>query len=284
MIVNRRAFGRLAAAAVVAQRALAEDFPHRATVVEIEDLTHDTKRIRFHLNSPQNFQFTPGQYVFLKVPDEYVSEWNARYKTAHKEISRPYSFASSSSRLPVFDLIIKLASAPPGKNVPPGIASTYIHSGLKTGDDVRFSGPTGNLYLRRNTGRPVIIIAGGTGAAPFLSLLEYWFENRFETNNQIYFFFGVRSKRDLFYDERFRAWASEKKLRYYRALSNPAPEDRWDGETGFIQAIVDKHVAAPSDADAYLAGPPIMVRETVKVLNSKGITTDRIHFDEIAVR
>jgi Na+-transporting NADH:ubiquinone oxidoreductase subunit F len=280
--MNRRGFLALAVAFPV--RLLAEEFPHRAKVVEIEDLTHDTRRIRFRLADAKGFQFTPGQYTFLKVPDDYVTEWNARYKTAHKEIARPYSFAGSSSRLPLFDLLIKLAGPPPGKDVPPGVASTYVHSRLKVGDEVRFGAPVGSLFLRKDTGRPIVIVAGGTGAAPFLSLLEYWFENHFEKNNQIYFFFGVRGKRDLFYDERFRAWATEKKLRYFPALSNPAPGDNWQGETGFIQTSVDKHIDAPSKADAYLAGPPIMVREVVKILNSKGITAERIHFDEIAVR
>lgn len=282
--MNRRQLGLLALGAAFAPALVADEFPHPAKVVEIEDLTHDTKRIRFRLNDARGFEFTPGQYTFLKVPDDFVTEWNARYKTSHKEIARAYSFASSSSRLPLFDLIIKLAGPPPGKDVPPGIATTFVHTRLKAGDEVRFSAPAGSLFLRKDTGRPIIIIAGGTGAAPFLSLLEYWFENRFEKNNQIYFFFGARAKRDLFYNERFRAWAAGKKIRYFPALSNPEPGDGWQGETGFIQTIVDKHIAAPSDADAYLAGPPIMVREAVKVLNSKGITKDRIHFDEIAVR
>ena len=69
-------------------------------MIEIEDLTHDTKRIRFRLLDAKGFAFTPGQYTFLKVPDDYVKQWNARYKTTHGEIARPYSFASSSSRLP----------------------------------------------------------------------------------------------------------------------------------------------------------------------------------------
>lgn len=274
----------LALAAALASQLLGQEFPHRAKVVEIEDLTHDTKRIRFRLADTAGFRFTPGQFVLLRVPDEFVAEWNQRYKTAHRQIARPYSFASSSSLLPAFELVIKLVSAPPGKDVPPGVASTYVHSRLKAGDEVRFSNPVGSLYLRKDTGRPVIIVAGGTGVAPFLSLLEYWFENRLEKNNQIYLFFGVRSKRDLFYDERFQAWAAEKKLRYFPALSNPAPEDGWRGETGFIQTIVDKHIESPSDADAYLAGPPVMVQETVKVLNSKGVGKERIHHDPIVVR
>jgi Na+-transporting NADH:ubiquinone oxidoreductase subunit F len=263
----------------------AERFPYQAEVVEIENLTHDTKRVRFRLLDAKGFQFTPGQYTFLKVPDEFVAEWNRRYNTSHKEISRPYSFASSSTQLPAFDLMIKLAAAPPGKNVPPGLASTYVHQHLKPGDTVRFSAPAGNLYLRKDTGRPIIIAAGGTGAAPFISLLEYWFENHFEKNNEIFFFFGVRSKRDLFLHERFQAWASEKKkFHYIPALWSPAGDDQWQGETGFLQTVIDKHIQAPSDADAYLAGSPAMLREVVKVLNAKGIGKDRIHYDEIAVR
>jgi Na+-transporting NADH:ubiquinone oxidoreductase subunit F len=284
-MLNRRILGLLALCLGSDLNLPAGDYPYRAQVSEIENLTHDTKRIRFRLLESKRFAFTPGQYTFLKVPDDYVRQWNARYTTAHKEVARPYSFAGSSSRLPFFDLIIKLAGPPPGKNVPPGIASTYIHTQLKTGDDVRFSAPAGSLYLREDTGRPIVIIAGGTGAAPFISLLEYWFEKGFEKTNEIYFFFGVRSRRDLFWHERFQEWARTKtKFRYIPALSSPAPGDKWEGETGFIQWIVDKHIAAPSDADAYLAGPPIMVREAVKVLNSKGIGKEHILFDEIAVQ
>jgi NAD(P)H-flavin reductase len=284
-MLTRRTFGILALSLGCCLRVAADDYHYRATVTEIEVLTHDTSRIRFRLSDAKGFTFTPGQYTFLKVPDDYVREWNARYKTDHKEVARPYSFASSSSRLPFFDLMVKLAGPPPGKNVPPGIASTYIVRNIKAGDEVRFSAPTGSLYLRKDTGRPIVIVAGGTGAAPFISLLEYWFENDFDKNNEIYFFFGVRSRQDLFWHERFLEWARTKpKFRYIPVLSSPTPADAWKGETGFIQSIVDKHIAAPSDADAYLAGPPIMMRETVKVLNSKGFVKDRIHFDEIVVR
>jgi Na+-transporting NADH:ubiquinone oxidoreductase subunit F len=283
--VNRRTFTFLTLGLGLGLNLQAEDFPYRAKVVEIEDLTPDTKRIRFELLDARGFQFTPGQYAFLKVPDGFVAQWNERYKTTHKEVARPYSFACSSRRLPRFDLMIKLAAAPPGKDVPPGVASTYVHKHLKTGDEVRFSAPTGQLYLRKDTGRPIVIVAGGTGVAPFISLLEYWFENHFEKNNEIYLFFGVRGKKDLFWHERFQAWAKEKqRFHYIPALSSPAPDDSWQGETGFIQTIVEKHIPTPSDADAYLAGPPIMLREVVKVLNSKGIGKERIHYDEIAVR
>src|SRR2546422_11142748 len=97
--------------AFASQRSLhAELFEHKAKVVTIENLTHDTKLIRCRLAGAKGFQFAPGQYIFLKVPEDFVREWNERYKTSHTEVTRPYSFASSSSKLPLFDLIIKLAS------------------------------------------------------------------------------------------------------------------------------------------------------------------------------
>jgi NAD(P)H-flavin reductase len=143
----------------------------------------------------------------------------------------------------------------------------------------------GDLFLRRETGRPVLIVAGGTGAAPFVSLLEDWFEKDLDRGSDIHFFFGVRGKRDLFYHERFTRWAAERKnFHYVPALSHPAPEEGWTGATGFINAVVDREVRAPSDADAYLAGPPIMVQETLKVLHAKGIVDARIHHDPIEVR
>jgi Na+-transporting NADH:ubiquinone oxidoreductase subunit F len=260
-------------------------FEHKAKVLAIEDLTHDTKLIRCRLADSKKFRFAPGQYIFLKVPDDFVKEWNARYKTTHTEVMRPYSFASSSSKLPVFDLIIKLASAPPGKDVPPGIATTYVFSRLKFGDVLEISQPFGELSLRKDTGRPIVIVAGGTGAAPFVSLLEYWFERKFDRRNEIFFYFGVRAKKDLFYHEKFLAWAKKKKrFHYIPALSKPDANDNWTGETGFIQKVVEKYLKSPSDADAYLAGPPIMVTEAVKVLTAKGITKDRIHYDEIEVK
>ena len=96
------------------------DFPYEARVTKLEDLNHNVKRVRMRLVNPEGFGFKPGQFVFLKIPDNHVREWNQKYQTSHKNISRPYSFASSPRRLPLFDFIIKLAAAPRGKDVPPG--------------------------------------------------------------------------------------------------------------------------------------------------------------------
>ena len=113
--------------ALLAQTSL---FSHQAKVVEIENLSHDVKRVRFRLIQAKGFDFTPGQYVLLQVPAEYIKQWNARYNTSRDFVVRAYSLASSSSQLPLFDLIIKRVPAPPGTNFPPGIASTYVHDVL----------------------------------------------------------------------------------------------------------------------------------------------------------
>jgi len=260
-------------------------FEFKAEVIKIEDLTHNVRRVGLRLKNSKGFTFTPGQYTFVRIPKSFVKKWNQQYKTSHDEVFRPYSFASSSSHLPLFDLIIKLARAPRGKDVPPGIASTFIHSHLKVGDRLELSAPTGDLYLKPDTGEPIIIVAGGSGAAPFVSLLQYFFEKDFHKNNEIYFFFGVRSKRDLFLHDQFVAWDQSKpKFHYIPGLSRPQPEDNWKGETGYIQLALDKHLKGPSGAHAYLAGPPIMIREVEKVLRRKGITKNRTHYDEIEAR
>ena len=264
---------------------MALDFPHRARVLEITDLTHDVKRVRLVLLNPGGFAFKPGQFVFLQVPEEFVQEWNARYGTTHGSIFRPYSFASPPSRLPEFDFIIKHFRAPPGKDVPPGVASTYVHTRLRPNHVLHLSDPTGTLYLGQDSDRPIVVVAGGSGAAPFVGLLEYWFDEGINRTRKIHFFFGVRSRRDLLLHERFSRWASEKEnFSYTPALSSPREGDDWQGETGYIQLSVEKHVESPSEAEAYLAGPPIMVKMVSEVLRAKGIPDSRIFYDQILAR
>jgi Na+-transporting NADH:ubiquinone oxidoreductase subunit F len=281
--LSRRLFLAAIAASVPAS-AQSSKLPHVAIVESSESLTPDTRRIRFRLPDGDPYRFTAGQFVLLQVPDEFLREWNGRYQTAHTRIARPYSFASSPKQLPNFDLIVKLAGAPRGKDVPPGVASSYIHS-LKPGDSVRFSDPMGVMRASPDGGHPVILAAGGTGAAPFLSFLQSWFEDDRPRNNHIYFYFGARSLRDLFLHQQFQAWAKARTdFTYVPVLSNPEEQDRWQGETGYVNSALDRYAAMPAEAEAYIAGPPVMLREVQKVLLSKGIKEDRIHHDPITVQ
>ena len=259
--------------------------PYRAEVVKVEDLTHDVKRIRFKAQEPDRFRFNAGQFVLLHLPESHLAEFNRRHGTSHKDVARPYSFASSPSELPYFDLIIKRYPAPRGKDVPPGLASTYVHTKLKPGTAVTFSDPIGNLYLGGESKDPIICVAGGVGVSPFVGLLKYWFDEGINEKRKIYLYLGVRSKRDLLLDSEFKQWAKTKKqFAYVAALSRPEESDQWTGETGYINLVLDKHFDAPLKADVYLAGSPIMLRETVKVLKAKGLTDGRIHHDPIEVK
>ena len=267
---------------LVAADANSRKFPHRARVTRLENLTHNIKRIRLRPTDDE-FTFTPGQYVLLRAPTEYMADFNDRHDTSHDEVYRPYSFASSPSDSSVFDLIIKHYPSPPDKNVPPGIVSTYVHKHLKAGDTVELSKPGGRLYATDSSDRPIVVVAGGVGAAPFVCLLNYWFEQ--EVDREIYFFLGVRSKRDLLLNDLFSKWSESKdNFHYIPALSHPEENDQWTGETGYINVVLDKYFQDSLDADAYLAGPPIMIKFTRQVLEKKGVDEDHVHRDPIRVR
>ena len=263
---------------------LGADFPHAAEVVAVENLTHNVKRVGFRIRPGSEFSFEPGQFLFFEVPDDYVAQWNQRYGTTHGEVARPYSLASAPQRLPHFDLIVGHQRAPRDKAVPPGLASTYVHTALRPGDVVRFSNPVGNLYptnaAESRAEDPLILVAGGTGVAPFVGVLEHWFSKQPRPQRQIYLYLGVRAARDLLLDETLSRWdAADEGFRYVPALSRPGPNDSWEGETGYINTVLDRHFPTPLSADVSIAGSPIMIRETIKVLRAKGLDEKRIRHD-----
>jgi Na+-transporting NADH:ubiquinone oxidoreductase subunit F len=270
----------LAATLICPIRALPADF--EAQVVTVEDLNSDVKRIRLRA-SDAAFGFSPGQFVLLRLPSSYLAEFNSKYGTTHNVVSRPYSIASSPSEAPFFDLIIKHYPAPPGKDVPPGLVSTFVHKQLKPGDTLSFSEPMGSLYAPGDSSDPILVVAGGSGASPFIGLLKHWFEQKLNERRKIYFFWGVNSTKDFFLEEDLAAWAQQKNFVYVPAVARPAPEDNWQGETGYINVVLDRHFPGSLEADVFMAGAPIMVSETIKVLRAKGVPAERIHHDPVKV-
>lgn len=268
---------------LAALAAPAQESPAAAKVVSVEPLAPNVKRLRVRL--PKNYKFEAGQFALLTVPSSFVEGWNAKYKTKLGAVRRPYSFASSPKRLPVAEFIIQLAGPPPGRDVPPGIASTYIHSELKPGDTIEIGQPLGSMNKAGESGaRPLILVAGGTGVAPFVGLLDHWFRTKQHKGRKIYLFFGARQRRDLMLDAQFRQWAAKhSNFTYVPALSDPAPDDNWTGPKGFINAVLDKHFTGTLDADVLIAGSPRMMQETVKVAKSKGVPEAQIRHDPIKV-
>ena len=261
----------------------AQQAPASAKAVSIEPLTPNVKRIRVRM--PKNYKFEAGQFALLTVESSFVEGWNAKYKTKLGAVRRPYSFASSPKRLPVAEFIIQLAAPPPGRDVPPGIASTYVHSELKPGDTVEIGQPLGSLNkIGDSATRPLILVAGGTGVAPFVGLLDHWFRTKQQKDRKIYLFFGARQRRDLMLDAQFRRWAAKhSNFTYVPALSDLVPDDKWTGPTGFINVVLDKHFTGTLDADVLIAGSPRMMQETVKVVKAKGVPEAQIRHDPITV-
>jgi len=231
-------------------------------VERMQDLTGDIKLVRIRLKEPETIAFTPGQYIQLECP---------AYGGSPEPIYRAYSIASPPSDDHHIELIIRLA--------PGGICTTWVFTMLKEGDAVRLNGPYGEFRLSDDPDREMIWIAGGSGMAPFWSIVRHMREQGIERRCR--YFFGAVRRRDLFLVDELRQL--EKDLpgfRFIPALSGPEEGDHWEGETGLITEMVDRHLDDGANEEGYLCGSAGMIDASVKVLNGKGIPEERIYYDK----
>jgi Na+-transporting NADH:ubiquinone oxidoreductase subunit F len=233
----------------------AEEFVSQ--VAEIKDLTHDIKLIDLKILDSKTMKFRPGQYIQFKIPgtDEF----------------RAYSIASPPQTNDRAELIIRL--------VPGGLCSTYVHKALEKGDRVIFTGSFGDFYLQEESQKDIVAIAGGCGMAPMRSIIYHLAERGMP--RKFLYFFGARSKKDLFFTEELKKL--EKKypnFKYFPALSEPSPKDHWEGEVGLITQVVEKYVEEKGEKEAYLCGPPPMIDAAMRVLTKKGVTPENVYYDK----
>lgn len=229
---------------------------YQTKVVEIIEQTYDIKLVRFKLIDPDKMEFKPGQYAQIKVPGI--------------DVIRAYSIASNPKDTSEIELIVR--------QVPNGKATTFVHKALQVGDKITLTGPYGDFYLR-DSGREMICIAGGSGKAPIRSIL-YYLKDRGMTRKVTYFF-GAKSKRDLYMTEEFEQLMTEfPNFTYVPALSEPLEEDNWKGEVGLITDVVDRHTDDLSEAEAYLCGSPGMINACNKVLSKHKIKEHNVFFDK----
>ncbi len=233
---------------------------YQAVVERIRDLTHDIKEVRLKLTDPDRIEFTSGQYVQLQAPPYGDNE----------SVYRAYSVASSPDETDHLELIIRL--------VPGGICTTWVFEHLKEGDKVSLNGPYGTFRLG-DSDREMVWIAGGSGMAPFWSMVRHM--KAHGLRRKCTYFFGAVRKRDLFLVDELRELDRELDgFTFVPALSGPADEDAWGGETGLITEVVDRHVADGSTMEGYLCGSGGMIDAAVKVLLKKGFAQDRIFYDK----
>ncbi|MCO5113545.1 MAG: NADH:ubiquinone reductase (Na(+)-transporting) subunit F [Bdellovibrionaceae bacterium] len=222
------------------------------------------------------------------VEEEYRGDWDRfnlwQYKSnVSEETVRAYSMANYPEEKGIIMLNVRIATPPPNKpNVPPGIMSSYIFD-LKPGDDVIISGPFGEFFAR-DTDKEMVFIGGGAGMAPMRSHIFDQFR-RIKTKRKATFWYGARSKREMFYVEDFDAIQAENEnFKWYVALSDAQPEDNWTGYKGFIHNVLFeqylKNHPNPEDCEYYLCGPPIMNQSVINMLLDLGVEREDIMLDD----
>ena len=234
---------------------------YQATITRITDMTHDIKEYRFEFDEGDEVKFKAGQYMQIE---------SKPYGKIKEKAQRAYSISSVPSDNKAFELIIR--------RVPGGLCTTYMHDHVKEGDKIRVTGPYGDFYARDDSDE-YIFMAGGSGLAPIKSIVEDVVEKGLD--KKMIFFFGAVSKRDLYHIEYFTE--VEKKypnFKYVPALSSPAPEDNWEGETGLVTDVMKRHVDSGEGKHAYLCGSPGMINACINVLTSIDFKEELIYYDK----
>ncbi|PCI85550.1 MAG: NADH:ubiquinone reductase (Na(+)-transporting) subunit F [Hyphomicrobiales bacterium] len=270
------------------------------TVQSNENVATFIKALVLELPTGENVDFRAGGYIQIECPayeidyktfdieQEYHEDWDKfniwQYKAINKEpCTRAYSMANYPEEKGIIMLNVRIASPPPGsQGIPPGIMSSYIFN-LKPGDKVTISGPFGEFFAR-DTDREMVFIGGGAGMAPMRSHIFDQLR-RLSSKRKITFWYGARSKREMFFIEDFDKLAAENpNFTWHVALSDPMEEDGWTGYTGFIHNVLHdeflKDHTAPEDCEYYMCGPPIMNSSVTNMLLEMGVEPEDIMLDD----
>ena len=258
------------------------------------------KELVLELPAGESVNFKSGGYIQIECPPHVVNykdyeieerfrgDWDKfdmwRFVSKVDEpVIRAYSMANYPGEKGIIMLNVRVASPPPREpHLPPGKMSSWIFN-LKPGDKATISGPFGEFFIK-DTDAEMVYIGGGAGMAPLRSHIFELFKNR-KTSRKVSYWYGGRSKRELFYTDHFRAIEKDfPNFKYNIALSEPLPEDNWDGYVGFIHQVLYENYLkdhpAPEDIEYYLCGPPMMNAACFAMLDSLGVEKQNIAFDD----
>ncbi len=236
-------------------------------------------------------------------PDKFKEDWDKfnlwdLTLDSKEPIFRAYSMANHPAEGNIIMLNIRIATPPWDRannrwmNVPPGICSSYVFS-RKPGDKVTISGPYGEFFIK-NTDKEMVYVGGGAGMAPLRAHIFHLFHT-LKSNRKVSYWYGGRSKRELFYIDHFRKIEQEfPNFKFYVVLSEPTPEDNWqvkesldapgDGFLGFVhQAFIDNYLSKhpePEEIEFYFCGPPMMNQAVVKMCDDWGVPPEHVAFDD----
>jgi Na+-transporting NADH:ubiquinone oxidoreductase subunit F len=258
------------------------------------------KELVLELPRGGDLQFRAGGYVQIECPphelkysdfdvekrfrDEWDRHalWDIESRVSHP-LTRAYSMANYPGEKGIVTLNVRIATPPPSiPGAPPGKMSSFIFN-LKPDDKVVVSGPFGEFFAKE-TDAEMVFIGGGAGMAPMRSHIFDQLE-RLDSSRKISFWYGARSLRETFYVEDFDRLAKKHaNFRWHLALSDPQPEDNWQGHTGFIHEVVlDNYLRehpAPEDCEYYMCGPPMMTAAVIKMLYDLGVEEENILLDD----
>jgi|SRR5574344_1644366 Na+-transporting NADH:ubiquinone oxidoreductase subunit F len=275
-------------------------------VVSNRNVASFIKEFVVKLPEGETLNFKSGSYIQIDVPkievnfedfdidERYKSEWDKFKLWGLKMVNpeptyRAYSMANHPAEGNIVMLNIRIATPPFNRakgaweEVNPGICSSYIFS-RKPGDKVFISGPFGDFHIQE-TQREMLYIGGGAGMAPLRSHLLHLFQTLKTTDRKISYWYGARSKNEIFYEADFRAIEKAfPNFSFHIALSEPLPEDHWDGPVGFIhQVILDQYLyshEAPEDIEYYMCGPGPMANAVKQMLDALGVPKEMLMFDD----
>ncbi|MGB3212185.1 MAG: NADH:ubiquinone reductase (Na(+)-transporting) subunit F [Desulforhopalus sp.] len=269
-------------------------------VVSNKNVATFIKELVIALPEGEEVDFKAGGYIEIEVPphnleyrnfeidERFLSDWTKfkmfQYKShVYNPVTRAYSMANYPGEKGVIKLNVRIASPPPGKDtLPPGQVSSYIFN-LQPGDDVTIAGPFGEFFMDDKDSE-VVLIGGGAGMAPMRSHVFDLFKAK-KTDRKVSFWYGGRSLKEVFYTDEFEEIdKNHENFSFHMALSDPLPEDNWEGPSGFIhQVLYDQYLKdhpAPEDISYYLCGPPMMNQAVFEMLDSLGVEEENIHFDD----
>ncbi|NQY37017.1 MAG: NADH:ubiquinone reductase (Na(+)-transporting) subunit F [Alteromonadaceae bacterium] len=258
------------------------------------------KELKLRIPNGESVPFKAGGYIQIEAPahhvkykdfdidEQYKGDWNhfgffdveSKVET---ETLRAYSMANYPEEEGIIMLNVRIATPPPGRlHLPAGKMSSYIFS-LKPGDKVTISGPFGEFFAKE-TDNEMVFIGGGAGMAPMRSHIFDQLK-RLNSKRKISFWYGARSKREMFYEDDYNGLAAENdNFEWHVALSDPQPEDNWDGMTGFIHNVLYENYLkdhdAPEDCEFYMCGPPMMNAAVIHMLKDLGVEDDNIMLDD----
>ncbi|MDO6428650.1 NADH:ubiquinone reductase (Na(+)-transporting) subunit F [Thalassotalea sp. 1_MG-2023] len=272
---------------------------------ECEVISNDNKatfikELKLKIPDGESVPFRAGGYIQIEAPahhvkykdfdieDQYRGDWeHFGFFDVESKVDEPtlraYSMANYPEEEGIIMLNVRIATPPPGKlHLPAGKMSSFIFN-LKPGDKVTISGPFGEFFAK-DTDAEMVFIGGGAGMAPMRSHIFDQLK-RLKSKRKMTFWYGARSLREMFYEDDYNMLASENdNFEWHVALSDPQPEDDWDGLTGFIHNVLYeqylKDHEAPEDCEYYMCGPPMMNAAVIHMLQDLGVEDENIMLDD----